>query len=75
MHSLHYKQKHTHLRHDSRLVDFFTVAPSIQTAFLLQVCHVDAYTRKDSLSREISDHIQFVSAATAQFLVTINYLT
>lgn len=68
------RHTHTHLRHYSRLIDFFAVDPSIQTAFFFQVCDVDIYSRKESLSREISDHLQFVSATTAQVLVPINYL-
>lgn len=65
---------HTHLRHYRRLIDFFTVDPSIQTAFFFQVCYVDIYSRTEPLSREIFDHIQFVSATTAQFLVSITSL-
>lgn len=72
--SLHYIQKRTHLRHDSRSIEFFAVVPSIQTAFLFQVCEVDIYARKESLGGVISDHIQFVSAATARFLLPINNL-
>ncbi len=66
---------HTHLRDYGGLVDVLAVAPPIHTALLLQVSEVDVPPRNISLSREISDHFQPVSAASAQLLFPIHHLT
>lgn len=57
------------------MVDVFAVAPPVHTALLLQVREVNVSARNESLSREISDHVQSVSAASAQLLFPIHRLT
>ena len=71
----HHHDVHTHLRDYGGLVDVSAVAPPIYTALLLQVGEVDIPVRKQSLSREISDHIQPVSAASLQPLFPMHHLT
>lgn len=71
----HIAQVHTHLRDYGGLVNVFAVAPSVHTALLLQIREVDVSARNESLSRQISDNIQPVSAAAAQLLLPIHHLT
>lgn len=64
-----------YIRDEGGLVDIFNVAPSIQTVLLLQLCDVHIYAWNESLSRQISDHIQPVPATTAVYLFTIHHLS
>lgn len=63
-----------HLGDDGGLVDVFTVGPAVQTALLLQICEVDVSSRNESLSGEVSDQVQLVSAAAALLRFPTNYL-
>lgn len=57
------------------MVFLFTVAPSIQTVFLLQLCDIHVYAWNESLSRQISDHVQPVPVTTVIHLFTIHHLS
>lgn len=60
---------------DGGLVDVSAVAPAVHAALLLQLCEVDVSAWNESLSRQISDHVQSVSAAAALLLFPIHHLT
>lgn len=64
---------HTDLSDDVGFVDVSAVAPSIQTALLLQVSEVDVPPRDVPLSRQVSDLIQSVSTALTWHLSTAHH--
>ena len=65
----------SHLGDDGGLVDVSAVAPAVHAALLLQLCEVDVCAWNESLSRQICDHVQSVSAAAALLLFPIHHLT
>lgn len=69
------KMQHMYLRHYGRVVDVFAVAPTVQTFLLLKFCDVDVFARQETLVREIPDHVQAVSAASAQLVLPIHHLS
>lgn len=64
-----------YLRDEGGLVDIWTVAPSIQTVLLLQLCDIHIYAWNDSLGRQISDHVQSVPTTTAAYLFAMHHLS
>lgn len=66
--------RQTHLGDYGGLIDVSAVHPPIHTALLLQVSEADVPAGNVSLSREVSDHIQSVSAASAELLFPTHHL-
>lgn len=64
-----------YLSDEGGLVDIRTVAPSIQTVLLLQLCDIHVYAWNECLGRQISDHVQSVPTTTADYLFAIHHLS